>query len=64
MKIVGNQWDCGCNSSFIRWGIEDSDFNSTFWKVTDDPIMNCTSPPQMEGEVLNNLDISWYPQDG
>jgi len=64
IKIIGNEWDCGCNSSFIRWGIEDPDFNSTFWKVTDQPLMNCTSPEQIAGQVLNHMDISWYPQDG
>ena len=64
MKISGNEWNCGCNASSLRWGLEDETFNSRFLEITDDPQINCTTPDQVAGNVLNEMDISWYPNNG
>ena len=32
--------------------------------ITDDPMLNCTSPEQIKGQILNDMEIEKFPPEG
>ena len=64
LKITGNRWDCGCDASRFKYRLEDDTFREVFERITDDPQLNCTSPDQIKGQILNKMEIQKFPPMG
>ena len=64
LKIAENRWDCGCDASPFKYKLQDDIFRERFEMITDDPMLNCTSPEQIKGQILNNMEIEKFPPEG
>ena len=59
--LAENTWDCGCDHAMFRHALEDATFAAQFESLVDEPVLNCTSPPQMLGHNLAAMNITWFP---